>query len=416
MQMKCLKRSAIWNTLIDMPKARVLQLVTSFLRFKGDDSFNHLFMKRLVDRGVEIDVIVPHDRENSLGFEVIDGIRIHRFQYFFPKRFQRIAYHGGVAFNLANSWIAKAQFPFFMLSFFLKTAKHLRNHNIIHAQWVPSGLIAVFFKLLTGKPVVLWIHRMVYRNPITKALTSFVLNNADYVMFNASYTTKKAQAISNMRDFGIVSPSVDETLFRPMPKPGLRKKLGLSPSQKIIFSAGRFVEKKGFPYLVEAMKHVKAKDIVCVIAGYGPKERELKQLVKERGLEKKVLFVGRIPNAEIPLWMNEADLIVVPSIIDSTGETETLGIVAIEAIACAKPVIVSKVGGLVDVVKDGYNGFLVRQKQPLELAEKIDQAFKNPAKLKQLGKNARAHCEQNFSWDSAVEKTIKIYEKALRGI
>ncbi len=392
-----------------MPEIRVLQLVTSFLRFKGDDSFNHKYMQLLSEKNVSIDVVVPHDRDNSLGFEVIDNIRIHRFQYFFPKSLQRIAYHGGVAFNLANSWVARLQFPFFMLSFFAKAILNTRGKDILHAQWIPSGLVAVAIKKLTGKPVVLWIHRMVHSNFVTKALNKFVLENCDYVAFNSSYTMKKAQAIANMNAFGIVAPSIDLNLFKQTPKPGIRRKLGISSKQKMLFSAGRFVEKKGFPYLIEAMKHVKTRDAVCVIAGYGPEEEKLKQLVKERGLEKKITFVERIPNADVPLWLNEADVVVIPSIVDSKGETETLGIFAIEATACAKPVIVSQVGGLVDVVKNGFNGFLVKQKSPIELAEKIDFIFKSPAKLKKIGQNARTRCEQNFSWHYAVKKTLKIY-------
>ena len=287
-----------------MAGIRVLQLVTSFLRVRGDDSFNHEFMKRLAKRGIEIEVIVPHDRENSLGFEEIDGIKIHRFQYFFPKKLQRIAYHGGIPFNLSKSLFAKMQFPFFMVSFFLKTLKHIRGKDIIHAQWIPSGLIAVFFKKLTGKPVVLWNHNLPYGGFFLNSLTKFVLENCDFVMFNSVYTLERARKIAKMKAFEIVYPGIDESLFRPMKKQGARKKLGIPESKKIVFAIGRFVEKKGFKYLVAAMQSVESKGVVCVIAGYGPLEKELKQLAGGKGLEGKIFFTGKLNNAEVPAWMN----------------------------------------------------------------------------------------------------------------
>ncbi len=397
-----------------MAEPKVLQLVTSFLRFKGDYSFNYEFMSRLVKKGVGIDVVVPHNRENSLGFEEVDGIRIHRFQYFFPKQWQRIAYHGGVAFNLANSLVAKIQFPFFMLSFFLKALGNSRGKNIIHAQWIPSGLVGIILKKLTGKPVVLWVHRMVFGNFIQTALTKFVLRNCDFVMFNSSYTLEKAKAVVKLKDFGIVSPSIDEKKFKVMTRVGLRKKIGVENNKKIIFSIGRFVEKKGFVYLIEAMHYVKSDGAVCVIAGHGPLEKELKQMVKGKGLSDKIIFIGEVQNADVPLWMNEADIVVIPSIVDSRGETETLGIVALEATACGKPVIVSKVGGLIDVVKDGFNGFLVKPKNPKEIAKKLNILLKDEILRKRMSKNARDYTEKNFSWYSAVEKGFEIYQKILR--
>jgi len=393
---------------------RVLQLITSFLRFKGDDSFNYEYLRRIVSKVESIDVVVPHDRKNSLGFEVIGGIKIHRFRYFFPKSFQRIAYHGGIAFNLSNSLAAKAQFPFFMLSYFFKSLRRVSGKDLIHAQWLPSGLVALALKAVTGKPVVLWVHRMVFGNFLQRKLARFILRNCDSVVFSSSYTMKKAWKIIPRRDFSVLYLGVDCSIFKPGPKPGLRKGLGIKPGQKMVLAVGKFLEKKGFPYLIEAMALVKSRDAVCVIAGYGPLEEELKHYVEKRGLQQKVLLHGQILHKGLAKWFNEADLVVVPSIIDRFGETETLGVVAVEAIACGKPVIASKVGGLVDVVKDGYNGFLVEPKNKEQLAEKIDLVLKNRALSKKLGLQARKYAVEKFSWEAIVKQTLQIYEKVLK--
>ncbi len=395
-----------------MPKIKTLQPATSFVRFDGEDGFTIEYAKRLVAKGIAVDAVAPHDVDTK-GFEVIDGVAIHRFSYFFPKSLQRLAYHGGVAFNLSKSTLAKFQFPLFMFSFFLKTAWNAKGKDIIHAQWVPSGLISVLIKKLTGKPVVLWVHRMNYGGPFVKSMTRFVLRNCDFVLFNSSYTLNRAKRLSKMKAFAIVPPGVDENLFKPIKKTGIRKKIGVGTKTKMVFAVGRFVEKKGFACLINAMEKVKARDVVCVIAGVGPLEGSLKQLAKEKGLEKKVLFPGWVKNSELPLWMNEADVVVVPSIVDSRGDTETLGIVAIEAIACGSPIIVSNVGGLVDVVKHGFNGFIARQKDSNDLAKKINLILQSNSLNNKMAKNAREHAEQNFSWAKTVEKTIEIYQKVL---
>ena len=136
-------------------------------------------------------------------------------------------------------------------------------------------------------------------------------------------------------------------------------------------------------------------------------------MVKEKGLEDKIIFPGWVLNKDIRLWMNAADVFVVPSIFDSRGETETLGIVAVEAIACGTPAIASSVGGLVDVVEHGLNGFRVKQKNSRDLAEKIDLIFSKPNLVKKLGKNARNYALENFTVKQAVDKIMDVYNEVL---
>ncbi|MCX6799418.1 MAG: glycosyltransferase family 4 protein [Candidatus Diapherotrites archaeon] len=330
-------------------RKKVLFLVTSFVRFKGDESAWFDYLRLCAREGVDYDVIAPHDREGSGGFDEIDGVRIRRFQYFFPKGLQRIAYHGGMAHNIANSIAAKAQLPFFMLSFFLKAMGHAGGKQLVHAMFLPSELVAVAIKKLTGKPFVVWVQRMVPGNGIGRWLHGIVLRNCDFVFFNSAYTRGEALKVCEPKRYGILHMGVDMRLFRPMPKSEMRPKLGL------------------------------------------PKDAK----------------------KDLPIWINAADIFAVPSIVDANRETETLGIVAIEGIACGRPVIASSVGGLPDVVKDGVSGFLVQQKSPGQIAEKIDLLFGKSGLIEKIGKSARAFAEENFSERQAVEKTIRVYDEIL---
>lgn len=397
-----------------MGKINVLVLITSFIRFKGDDSFTFEYMKRVAKKNVKYDVVVPHDIRQSKGFERVEGLDIHRFQYFFPMTWQKIAYHGGAAYNLSKNTFAKFQLPFFMASFFFKGLANVRGKDLIHAQWLPSALVAVILKKLTGKPYVMWVQRMVYGKGLMRWLNHLVLRNCAYVMFNSSYTKKEALKQFTPKKYGILHIGIDLERFKQVPKEKVRKRLGLSPNSKIILTIGRFVEKKGFEYLIEAMKDIKDKNALLLIGGYGPERKDLEALVKENKLEEKVKFVGRLKNRNLKFWISAADILVVPSIVDSKGETETLGLVAVEAIACSRPIIASAVGGLVDVVKDGYNGFLVKEKNSSQLSEKINLLLKDDALRAKFGKNARKHAEDVFAWNKLVSQTLDIYSQVLK--
>lgn len=396
-----------------MSKPKALFMVTSYIRNRKDQSAWHDHLKECAKQGTEYDVVMPHDNEDSKGFEVIDKVRIHRFRYFWPRSLQRLAYYGGMAHNFSNNLSAKIQMPFFMTSFFFKSLFNVKGKNIMHAMFLPSELVAVLLKKITGKPFVIWIQRTVYGPKFFRYLKGLVFRNCDYVMFNSSYTQEDTLKQFSPKKHCVLHMGLDLNHFKPMDMRGCRKKLGLPEKKRIIFSVGRFVEKKGFEYLIEAMSLVNTKNLVCVIGGSGPLEQKFKSLARGNFLEDKFIFPGWVSNEDVNLWMNAADVFIVPSIFDARGETETLGIVAVEAIACGTPVIASSVGGLVDVVQHGLNGFRVKQKSASDLAEKIDLIFSKPGLVEVLGKNARKYAQENFSVSQAVDRMMSVYKEVL---
>lgn len=396
-----------------MPKPNVLFLVTSYVRNKKDQSAWHDHLRECAKLGANYDVVMPHDNEDSKGFEVIDKIRIHRFQYFFPRSMQKLAFYGGLAHNFSNKLSAKLQMPFFMAGFFLKALGQAKGKDLVHAMFLPSELVAVALKKLTGKPFVIWVQRTVYGPKFFRYLKGIVFRNCDYVMFNSTYTRDATLKEFRPRKHCVLHMGLDLNYFKPMAMGACRKQLGLPEGKKIIFAVGRFVEKKGFEYLIDAMAKVKTKNLICVIGGSGPLDKKFKQLVNEKRLGGKIVFPGWISNKDVRLWLNAADAFVVPSIFDSRGETETLGIVAVEAIACGTPTIASSVGGLVDVVQNGLNGFRVKQKNSGDIAEKIDLVFSKPGLAEELGKNARKYAQENYTVKQAVDKIMNAYKEVL---
>jgi glycosyltransferase involved in cell wall biosynthesis len=111
-----------------------------------------------------------------------------------------------------------------------------------------------------------------------------------------------------------------------------------------------------------------------------------------------------------------ARLFVLPSIVNEKGETEGLGVVLLEAMACGLPVIGSRVGGIEDIIKDGETGLLARPKDSQDLADQIIRLLSDEKLRKKVVKNAHNLISTKFSWKVVANHFIDIYRDALRDI
>lgn len=390
---------------------KICMLSTMYLRYKNDTRGLMVSEtnRNLINQGIEVEVVAPNDYGYT-NRETIEGVKINRFNYFWPKRLQRLAYGSGIPTNIRKSFLAKIQIPLFSLSFLWNTIKVSKKCDIIHAQWIFSGFIGLLAKKITRKPVVVTVRR-VNNKGLMRLVNKYVLNNADYIIYNSNYTKRESLKIAKPKRSKVIWNSLDTEKFKPM-KTDLKRKLGLK-NKKVIFSMGLLVEKKGFPYLIKAMQTIikKHPDAVLVIGGHGKEEKNLKDLVKNLTLQNYVKFVGRIESDKTPEYYNIADVFVLPSIIDSKGETETLGVVLMEAMACAKPVIGSAVGGILDVIKPEC-GVLVKPNDSNTLSDKIIYLLGNPEKMIKLGKEGRKHILDSFAWKKKA--FINIYGDLLK--
>ncbi len=142
---------------------------------------------------------------------------------------------------------------------------------------------------------------------------------------------------------------------------------------------GRLVEKKGIIFLIQAMRRVTREfpGFGLVVIGTGPEESRLRSEVERLGLGESIRFVGHQPHAEVVRYLHECRLAVVPSIIDSRGETEGMPTVVVEAMAAGARVVASAVAGIPDVIRHSHNGWLCRQQDPDDLAEKMMSALRS---------------------------------------
>lgn len=367
---------------------KVLVLTSSFPRFEGDFSGNFIYdLVKELSKRFKIKVLAPSD--NIKWKDKVGNIKVERFNYCF-RRLQRLAYGNGMPYNIKHNLLAKLQVPFFMLSYFLKSLRMSKEYEIINSHWLlPSGLIGALIKRIKGKKHVTTVHsadlHILRRLPFKKMIMKFILRNCDIVTAVSNYTKEAVLRLSDgkFKEKIKVLPMGVEIEGVKKNKAKLRKDYGIKEKNVILF-IGRLAKIKGVEYLIRAMKNVK--DSLLVIAGFGELENELKELVKNLNVNAK--FVGFVKGKKKEDYLQLCDFVVVPSIILSSGREEGLPVVILEALANGKAVIATKVGGINDAVKDGYNGFLVRDKDENALREKINILINNSKELKRLNSNA----------------------------
>jgi glycosyltransferase involved in cell wall biosynthesis len=403
-----------------MPKdLSILVLTTSFPVKSSIAVGIHIIEKcrHLVKNGVKVKVLAPH-HAGSKTKETIDGISVKRFRYFLPTSWQQVAYGAGIPTNLMNSRLARFQLPFFMLAFFLSAIINIRHIDIIHCHWSIAGLIGVIAGKLFNKKVVLMVHGaevfVLGKNPVLK----FVLKHVDCSISNSTFTEKKTHEVYLSKRSVVISPGVDVNRFYPQARiANLRHNLNIAADDTFVLAIGKFIPRKGFEYLIEAFNHIvhqrKITNVKLRIGGRGPLRSKYENMIDQYSLGDYIAFLEYIKDEDIPSYYSEADIFVLPSIVDERGDTEGLGVVFLEANACRTPVIGSKVGGISDVIKDGVNGFYVRQKNSLDLAEKIIRLSDAKELRNKMGDNGRNLVEEQFNWETLANKIIDVYDSLL---
>ena len=150
-----------------------------------------------------------------------------------------------------------------------------------------------------------------------------------------------------------------------------------------------------------------------LIIGEGPYKPELDKRINENKVNGNVEFLGSLPSSEVSKYHNYADIFIFPSLSNKTG-TEALGLALMEAMSSGCAVIGTNIGGIPSLIKNGYNGVLIKQKDSRELSKSVAALLKNKKKAEAMGKNAAAFIQKNYSWYKISSEFIKIYEKALK--
>ncbi|TCO51971.1 phosphatidylinositol alpha-1,6-mannosyltransferase [Kribbella antiqua] len=201
-----------------------------------------------------------------------------------------------------------------------------------------------------------------------------------------------------------LAPGVDNLRFHPgCGGEQVRKGLGLE-GVPVVACVSRLVPRKGQDTLIRAWPRVLAAvpSAMLLLVGGGPDRERLEGLASAVGVRSSVVFTGPVPWADIPPYVDAADVFAMPCRTRRFGlEPEALGIVTLEAAAVGKPVVVGDSGGAEDTVRHGETGYLVDPYNPVAVGVRIAGLLTNPARARELGEAGRAWVEQNWTWSHA---------------
>ncbi|UCD15410.1 MAG: glycosyltransferase [Candidatus Omnitrophota bacterium] len=279
------------------------------------------------------------------------------------------------------------------------------NPDIVHTQSIFMGITGFLAKVFFKKPYVMYGRGSdiylpwVFKRPISR----LILKNADAVIAQTEDMKVKMQKIYN-RDIFVVPNGIDLEKFKGILQREMRDKAAV-----VILFVGRLIPVKGVRYLIEAIKILKQKNLntKLILIGDGKDRLKLAKLVEKLGLNIDITFLGKINNEDIPKYMVNADVFILPSL------SEGFPMVILEAFASGLPIIATKVGGISEIIKEGVNGFLVKPRDPEAIAERVIYLLQDDhLKNKIIQENIR---ESNlYSWNKVTQELEAIYSQIIK--
>ena len=254
-----------------------------------------------------------------------------------------------------------------------------------------------------------------FKTPWKKLLATLILKRADKIIAANSYVADEVIKFNSDLEnkTAVVNPGVVSAplIINQTDINSLKSQYNLE-GKTILFSIGRLVKRKGVDRVIESLRQLPDEEIanlVYFIAGEGPQEKYLRELVPFKYI-KKIIFLGKLSENEKWLWLNLCDIFIMPA-RDIAGDYEGFGIVYLEANLCAKAVIAGDVGGVRDAVVDNYNGLLVDSEKVDMIIEAINRLVKDPDFRTNLGLNGQARAIRDFNWEKQVTKLVDIISK-----
>jgi glycosyltransferase involved in cell wall biosynthesis len=364
-------------------------------------------MKEIAKKGHEVHVLAPYTGGETN--YTLEGVNVERFHYFYPRKYEQLSGRAGMIDNVKEGFLVKIQVITFLFFNVYHSLRKLKGMDVIHVQWpIPNGLGALFLKKLYGIPYINTIHgeevHLSKRYHLLFALR-WLVNNSSKTITNSNATRKFClEAGLDVDKIDVIPFGVDTDFFRP---------LDVYKDENIfqILSVGYLIERKGFEYLIKAMPLVlkEHKQARLKIVGSGPLESKLKELIYELDLGDEVEIVKNVSDEELLMIYNSADLFVLPSIVDSQGNTEGLGVVLLEAMACGLPVIGSNIGGIPNIIDNNESGLLVPERDIPGLTEAILQLITDNKLRGKLSHSSLNTVKNSFNWDHISENYIDGY-------
>jgi glycosyltransferase involved in cell wall biosynthesis len=364
---------------------RVLQLGKFYPPFHGGIETHLHTLCRELTKSITVSVIVANEGRHLVTSE-IDDVRIRRLPRFF---------------NLAATPVCPTM------------PREIRRTgaDIIHLHLPnPFAALAYLASGHKGRLVITWHSDIVRQKTIARMLGPLddaILRRASALIASSPNYVDTSRVLSSVRDRCRVIPfGIDAESFRPRDAEiGMKIRRRYGP--RIVLAVGRMVYYKGFEYLIRAMASVRGH---LLLVGEGPLLAKLERQAFDAGARDRITFLGRVSQEEVVGYYQAADVFVMPSI----ARSEAFGIVQLEAMACGKPVVNTRLrSGVPFVSLDGITGTTVAPADSEELADAINRLLDDPALRDKYGAAAAHRAREEFSIDTMVNRTLELYREVL---
>lgn len=385
-------------------RLHVLFVTHAYPREPGDmpGSFVLRLAEALRSIGVSVDVLAPAS-PGVPSRDIIGGIPVRRVRYG-PAASQTLAYTGTMVQQVRAGWVARLLLGSMLatLAARARLGASRKGRTVVHAHWwFPSGLAAAAARLTGGLPFVTTLHgsdvRLARDVPALRFAFRRVAAASAGVTAVSGWLAEEAAALT-----GSAAPEVI-----PMPAavehfhPG-----GDRPPSRLLF-VGKLDEQKGSAHLLEALARMRIPASLDIVHGPGSDVGSARAQASRLGVADRVRFHAPLPQPELADMMRACTALVVPSV------EEGLGMIAVEAQLCERPVVAFDSGGLRDVVRHEETGLLVPPRDPARLAATLDSLLGRPDLGESLGAAGRRVALQRFSPEVIASRYQAVYRSAL---
>ena len=372
--------------------------------------------RELAQRGLQVDIFTRSQNEHSPKVLLWqDGVRI-----IYLKAGQEKPYHKD------RVWKHLPEFCQSLQQFCILNSA---NYDLIHSHYWLSGWVGLKLARQNALPLLHMFHTLaslknaatdslgVSESPVRLQVEKQLVKRTDHILVSSTREKEMITASHGVspEKITMLPCGVDTDLFQPRSLKQSQANLSIPP-KKFILYVGRIDPIKGIDVLIKAMGLVKARlgqrdslhllviggDLTHAAQSRHSELNKLKCLTKSLQLDDTVTFLGAQPQDVLPYYYSAAEACVLPS------RYESFGMVALEAMACGTPVIVTTAGGISAIIKDGQTGFLVPEEDETALAQSILRlVYNNPSK-KHLSTNVRNRAME-FTWNSIANQVYSLY-------
>lgn len=299
--------------------------------------------------------------------------------------------------------IVHLHYPFIMGAELIWLNRHFRHqpyvltyHNELRWHGI-RGLFYALYQRTCGKGVLKGAECII--------LTSADFGRASTILLPLHQAGRpRIVEIPNGVDIERFNPKVDAQK--------IRKEHCLDDGHVVVLFAGAMDPahhlKGGVAELLHAIADMREQRVIGMFVGGGTMLETYKALAQSLALTEQVRFVGWVTHENMAQYYAAADIVVQPSVL-----MEAFGMVAIEAMACGRPVIVSNLPGVRSVVRDGEDGLLVRPGDVTDLVQKMHTLVDDPALRRTMGEKGRAKVEHRYTWEKIIPQLAHVYKQVL---